>query len=105
LLGFQGSPTQRAGGERWRSVRSRQTAQHLQHVNTTSAADGSERYVTEADELATIMTQGVGSGVATDRASMRAFLDDHRGDGPIRRYAWDESGELDSPEPLLHEVG
>jgi hypothetical protein len=51
------------------------------------------------------MTQGVGSGAATDRASMRAFLDDYSGDGPIRRYGWVAAGELEHPELILYEVG
>lgn len=81
------------------------TAEHRQNPAATSSVDGSSRFATEAYELATIMTQGVGSGAATDRASMRAFLDDYSGDGPIRRYGWVAAGELEHPELILYEVG
>jgi len=81
------------------------TAKHLQNPAATSSVDGSARYVTEAYELTTIMTQGVGSGAVTDRASMRAFLDGYVGDGPIRRYGWDDIGELEHPELIVYEVG
>lgn len=80
-------------------------AKHLQDPGTTSSVDGSARYATEGYELATIMTQGIGIGAVADRATMRAFLTDYTGDGPLRRYGWDPRGELRSPEMLLYEVG
>lgn len=81
------------------------TAKHLQDPGTTSSIDGTSRFATEAYELATIMTRGIGTGAVTDRASMRAFLASYTGDGPLRRYGWDAGGELRSPELLLYEVG
>jgi hypothetical protein len=81
------------------------TATPLQVTTAVSAVDGSTRFATEAYELATIVTTGIGSGAVTDRASMRAFLDGYAGDGPIRRYGWDETGELRHPELILFEVG
>lgn len=80
------------------------TTDHLRNPAAQTSVDGWSRFATEAYELTAIMTQGVAAGVS-DRAAMWSFLDGYAGNGPIRRYGWDDAGELSSPELLLYEVG
>lgn len=52
---------------------------------------------TESWYLAIILTRAVAAG-ATDRTSVRAFVRRYSGNGPIRRYGWNQVGELSHSE-------
>jgi branched-chain amino acid transport system substrate-binding protein len=81
------------------------TVNDLRSPAALTPVDDNSRFSTEAYELTTILTDGIGRSGVVDRSAMKQFLDDFEGSGQIRRYAWDDAGELAAPELILYEVG